>query len=166
MRRKQKEDPFVASSDGQLAFITPRFNFTRDYILVRRSPMNEALQNVVHSSLKSKVLIIFQTPVFAGHPGGSRMSETVRRYFYWGTMATDIFKVASDFQSCARVRGSRARAKKFPKMFPAAGPLESISMDFCGTLRQTMSGHTYILVITYRFSKVARAVRRKLRTPS
>lgn len=44
------------------------------------------------------------------------------------------------------------------KLFPPAAPLKDVAMDLLGELLMTPRGNRYIIVITYRFSKLVRVI--------
>ena len=147
----QEKAKAVGDSDSQ-------FDYDRYGLLVRKAPLDGALQRVVPKALRARLLYLTHYPRLAGHPGGTRMYLTLRRDFYWPQMGNDVHAVARDCRSCAQMRGTRYKHQKYLKLFPAAGPLEFVAMDLLGPLPKTKSGHVYVLVITDRFSKLTRAI--------
>ena len=87
-----------------------------------------------------------------------RMYDTLRRDFYWPNMANDVATVVRNCTSCAKVRGVKHSHQHFLKLFPAAGPLEYVAIDILGPLPKSAKGNQYILVITDRYIKLARAI--------
>lgn len=81
-------------------------------------------------------------------------------------MASDVYQVVQDCCSCAANRGTIHRHQKKLQLFPAAGPLESISMDLLGPLPKTLHGNQHVLVIKDRYSKMTRAIPLKQTTAS
>jgi Integrase zinc binding domain len=61
-------------------------------LLVRLSPLDEAEQVVVPRCLAIRVMCLAHLPRLAAHPGGTRMYATLRKSFYWLTMAKDIYQ--------------------------------------------------------------------------
>ena len=97
------------------------------------------------------------TPV-AGHPGITRQYYTMRRQWYWPSMAADIRKVSHNCHACAQER-IKLRAHQSPlKLFPATTPLEYIAIDILGPLKRASTGDQYLLIISDRFSKLTRAI--------
>ena len=86
------------------------------------------------------------------------MYDTMRQHYYWPYMATDVFQTAKDCRDCAQARGTRYRNQKLMKTFKATQPLDFVALDLLGPLIKTTTGYTDILVITDRFSKMARVV--------
>ena len=154
----QSNDAFCKTQAGTVGQPGSQYDYDRHGFLVRKSRFDGALQRVVPHSLRARVLYSAHYPRLAGHPGGTRMYMTLRRDFYWPHMGSDAIAVARDCRACAQVRGTANTYQKYLKIFPAAGPLEFVAMDLLGPLPKTKSGHTYVLVITDRFTKLTRAV--------
>ena len=113
---------------------------------------------MVPASLRARVSFVSHYPRLQGHPGTSKMFETMRRLYYWPHMASDVQQTVADRLSCARVRGTQHRWQKKLTLFPAAGPLEFVAMDLYGPLPKATHGNRPILVITDRFTKLCRAI--------
>lgn len=60
--------------------------------------------------------------------------------------------------SCARNRLSQRKRTSKLRLFPAAQPFASLSMDILGPLPETSSGNLYLLIIRDRFTKFTRAI--------
>ena len=73
-------------------------------LVVRVSPLDGAKQIVAPESLRQKILYMSHFPRLAGHPGGTRMFNTIRRTFYWPAMGADVYRCAQNCISCARER--------------------------------------------------------------
>ena len=158
LREAQANDRYCKHIRASLDIPGTPFGVTHQDILVRRSPLDGSLQKVVPFSLIPTVLYNAHYPVHAGHPGGTRMYETIRKEYYWRSMANDIFQAAKDCRSCAKVRGTRGNKQHLMELFPAVDPLAFVAMDIVGPFVKTQNGHTNVLVITDRFSKIARAI--------
>ena len=94
----------------------------------------------------------------AGHPGQTRLYNTVRRTYYWPHMAADTYATVRNCGRCAKNRIKLRRRTNFLKLFPAREPLESLAMDILGPLTKTKSGCEYLLVICCRFTKLTQVV--------
>lgn len=125
-------------------------------LLVRVSPVDKSEQIVVPLTLRQKVLHLSHFPRMMGHPGGTRMYHTLRRAYYWPSMAVDVYATVRMCTSCAKERVTLRKHKSFMKLFPATAPLEFVAIDILGPLRKTASGNEYLLVMTDRFSKLTR----------
>ena len=155
---EQSKDPFCKAKAETVGEANSNFDYDRYGFLVRRSPLDGALQRVVPKSLQARVLHAAHYPRLAGHPGGTRMYLTLRRDYYWPHMANDAYATVKSCRSCNKNRGTAAKHQKLLKLFPASGPLEFVAMDLLGPLPKTKRGNTFVLVITDRYSKLTRAI--------
>ena len=55
------------------------------------APKDHSEQIVLPKSLRERALLLGHYPRMSGHPGGSRMYQTMRRTFYWPSMAMDVY---------------------------------------------------------------------------
>ena len=154
----QREDSYCRAMTSEVGKAGSHFEVNRIGLLCRKAPVDGSLQVVIPQSLRARVLYLSHYPRLQGHPGATRMYETMRRDYYWPHMASDIHQTVTDCRSCARVRGTLRRHQKKLTLFPAAGPLEFVAMDLFGPLPKTAHGNKHILVITDRFTKMCRAI--------
>ena len=73
-------------------------------------------------------------------------------------MTMQVFQTARDCRDCAQSRGTRYRHQKEMTLFRASTHLDYIAIDLLSPLIKSENGCTDILVITDRFSKLARVV--------
>ena len=92
------------------------------------------------------------------------MHETLRRTYYWPSMASDIMFTVRTCPHCAKNRVRLIKHSNPMKLFPATTPLESVAMDLLGPLPPSKRGHRFILVMTDRFSKLTQVVAMKKTT--
>jgi len=82
----------------------------------------------------------------------------MRRYYYWVGMAADVVSNVRKCDSCAR-QWVRPLVRRSPlTLFLATIPFQDVAMDLYGPLYETASGHRLILLITYRFNNLVRAI--------
>ena len=115
-------------------------------------------QVVIPRSLVPRVLTLAHQPPGSAHPGETKLYTTLRRHFYWPTLSVDAITTVKNCVSCARNRVRLRRSAKKLHLFPAAGPLEFVSIDILGPLLRTGRGNRFLLVISDRFSKLTRTV--------
>ena len=158
MLREQERDPFcqrvrkTMDQDRRSAF---RENPTTG-VLERLLPSHTAV--VVPYALQARILRMEHAPLAAGHVGGKRMYETMRKHYYWPRMALDCQDTARNCDACARERVTLQQKGTDLQPFAANAPLESVAMDVLGPLTRTPRGNTHLLVIVDRFSKMVRTV--------
>jgi hypothetical protein len=56
-------------------------------LLVRLSPLDDAEQVMVPRCLANRFMCFARLPRLAAHPGGTHMYATLRKLFYWLTLA-------------------------------------------------------------------------------
>jgi hypothetical protein len=86
------------------------------------------------------------------------MFQTIRKTFFWPRIAEDVYETVRQCDLCVRNRISEKRKTNPLKLFPANGPLESVSMDILGPLPPTKPENRFLLVISDRYSKVTKTV--------
>ena len=137
---------------------TSPFFIDQHGLVVRRAQLDGSLQLVVPLTLRKRLLTIAHNAPSSGHPGRSKMYQTLRRAFYWPSMTVDIHHIVEDCEPCARNR-IKGQGNTYPmKLFPATKPLEFVAMDILGPLPRTRHGKRFILVITDRFTKLTKTV--------
>ncbi len=132
------------------------FAFNEEGLLIRTSETGP--QVVIPHVLKAKVLHIHHYARLAGHPGGRKLYQTIRRSMYWPALAVDCYATSRRCSTCARNRIKLRKNVTELQLFPAKAPLESVAIDVLGELIKTARGHEYLLVITDRFTKLTKTV--------
>ena len=127
-------------------------------LLTRLSPWDDREQIFVPPPLRAKVLALAHYPAVAGHPGSTRMYQTLRREFYWPNMASDTHECVRNCTRCAKERISLRSHSQFLKLFPAARPLEFVALDILGPVTKNGQGNRFLLVISDRCSKLTKSV--------
>ena len=158
--REQSRDPFCQGIRSRLED-GERIPFSTDTaegggLLTRTS--SERNQIVIPPPLRERILKISHYARTSAHPGGRRLYTSLRRDFYWPSMAMDCYAVARSCTSCARNRIKLRKNSKEMTLFPAHAPLEFVAIDILGELITSRRGYRYLLVITDRFSKLTRTV--------
>jgi len=130
----------------------------QDGLLCRTSPIDSCVQVVVPRSLINRLLYLSHDPVLQGHPGITRMYDTLRQHFYWPLMYGDIEYYVATCRSCAKTRGTIRQHQAKLQLFRPNGPLEDVAVDLLGPLPRTKNHKRFILVINDRYTKTARAI--------
>ena len=123
-------------------------------VLCLLAPKDHSEQIVLPKSLRERALLLGHYPPMSGHPGGSRMYQTMCRTFYWPSMAMDVYNTVRQCSSCAKERIALRKHSSFLRLFPAQKPLEFVAIDILGPLPRSSSGNRYLPAITDRFSKM------------
>ena len=129
-----------------------------DGLLLRKSPLDGASQLLVPASLRPRLLSMCNRSVLAGHPGQTRMYDTMRLSYYWPQMAADIAATIRNCNTCAKNRLRLSKRSNKLALFPAMRPLEDVAIDLLGPLPTSNKGNKHLLVISCRFSKLIQLV--------
>jgi hypothetical protein len=114
---------------------------------------------VVPASLKCRLRVLAHFSKAAGHPGTTKMAQTLSRLWYWHSMAKDCLGTVRRCPSFAAKNLKRSPKKTTPlTIFPPNRPLEHLAMDVLGPLPTTSRGNRFVLCIGDRFSKMSVAV--------
>ena len=130
------------------------FLVNQDGLLVRTVEPHD--QIIVPEALRARILYIHHHAKLAGAPGGRRLYTSLRRHYYWPSMALDSYATVRNCPECAKNRLKLRRTSSALRLFPATNPLESVSIDIMGELIRTPRGNKYLLVMCDRFSKLVR----------
>ena len=115
-------------------------------------------------ALKARILNLEHYPKTASHPGGRKLYYSLRRDFYWPSMAVECYATVKNCVTCAKNRIALRKRAIFVRLFPATIPLEFVSIDILDELIRTRRGNKFLLVINDRFSKLLRTIPLRLIT--
>ena len=73
-------------------------------------------------------------------------------------MALDTHECVRNCSRCAKERINLKAHSQFLKFFPASRPLEFVAIDILGPLTKTAHGNRFLLVMSYRYSKLKKSV--------
>ena len=118
-----------------------------------------------NKELKNKILMAEHDSRIAGHFGQFKTLERIKANFYWPRMDQEVEEYVRSCDSCQRNKATRH--KKYGLLDPLDilnRPWDDISMDFIVELSES-GGHTKILVVVDRFSKMAHFIPLSTDTP-
>ena len=139
----------------------PGLGRTEGGLLYCGSVVNQSLPNrwIVPASLRQRVCMLHHFARLSGHPGITRMTQTVSRSWYWPTLGKDCVATVRSCPNCAAQRLKRGPKRSTPlRIFPPDNPLEFLAMDVLGALPATARGNRFVLCITDRFTKMSVAI--------
>ena len=159
LAQKQAADEFCQEFKKSLDTPIPtRFYENADGLFCRRGHREGTQQLLVPQSLVKNMLKAERSSLLAAHPGGTRMYQTLRDYYYWPSLAVDVLGWVAVCPICAKNRLMGTRSEAFMRLFPATEPFTATAINLLGPLPRTPGGYEYILVICDRLTKVTRAV--------
>ena len=124
--------------------------------LIRCVGTNEQID--IPQELRMRGLRIWHFGKLSGHPGGRKLYNGLRRFFYWPSMSVDCYATAKNCVTCAKNRIFLQKNKNYLKLFPAEAPLEFVAIDILGELLRITRGKRLSLVISESFSKLVKTV--------
>jgi len=86
------------------------------------------------------------------------MHRTLRRRYYWPSLAADVIGWVAACATCAKNRLMEVRSFSAMRLFSATEPVKAVAIDLLGPLPRTPEGYEYRLVMCDRFSKLTRVV--------
>ncbi len=141
MVREQSGDPLCEQICTDLEDDRrPRFARREDGVLVLIASLDESEQIVVPSALRRRVLQMNHELAAAGHAGGHRTNENMRRGFYWPSMVADVYYTVHQCATCAKDRIDMHKHSTPLTLFPALAPSESDALDLLGPLPKSRRG--------------------------
>lgn len=67
-------------------------------------------------------------------------------------------QLLSSIRACFKVKGIQYKIKNPLRLFSGKFSLESVAIDILAALNRTPAGNRFVLVITFRISKISRAI--------
>ena len=105
--------------------------------------------------IRQQVFHALHATPFAGHKGLNATSRLIKRDYYWLRMDADIKCWIQECPDCQRNKSSSQRTAGLLQPLPVpARRWSDVSLDFITHLPKTRSGHTAILVVVDRLSKL------------
>lgn len=92
-------------------------------------------------------------PVFGGHPGITRLTNKIRKYFYWKNMTRDIKRYV---KSCDQCKKNKALSKTKEPLVLTTTPVSAfdiVLIDTIGPLPKTENGNEYAITIACDLTK-------------
>ena len=104
--------------------------------------------------LRDRIVSECHSSMFAGHMGRDKTLHTVSQLFYWKNMAADVHEHVSQCHVCQTVKPGPAQQGLLQPLDVAERPWANISVDLITGLPITSSGHSAILVVVDRCTKM------------
>lgn len=93
----------------------------------------------------------------SGHAGMRRMSNNIRKYYYWPGMSNDIREFVKRCDKCQRQKHSTPTKEPMIITTTANSAFEKIFLDLVGPLETDNDGFSYILTLQCELSKYVEA---------
>ena len=121
MATSQMIDPFCADIRSRISG-GEQLPFEEDDSGLLIRIVSRYRQIVVPKALRERILYMGHHTVLAGAPGGRKLYATLRRDYYWPSMAVDCYRTVRNCTECAKNRLKLKRNASTLKLFPATSP--------------------------------------------
>ena len=106
--------------------------------------------------LKNKLMYESHNIVFIMHPGGNKMYQDLKQYYWWRGMKKDVTKYASKCPTCRQVKAEHQVLSGLLNPLPIPQwKWDDITMDFVSGFALTQKKHDSVWVIMDRLTKSA-----------
>lgn len=101
-----------------------------------------------------EILRVYHRSILGGHRGVERMKNTIRKFYTWPTMSSDIKKYIQNCEICEKTKIHRHTSTPLQITSVANAPFEKIYIDFVGEINpNSEAGHKYIMSISCDLTK-------------
>ena len=106
--------------------------------------------------LKKKLLFEAHNTVFTMHPGGNKMYQDLKQFYWWKGMKRDVTEYVSKCLTCQQVKAEHQVPTGLlnPLLIPQ-WKWDNITMDFVSGFPLTQQKHDYVWVIVDKLTKSA-----------
>lgn len=102
----------------------------------------------------NEILKTYHTSILGGHKGVERMKSTIKKFFCWPSMNTDIKRYVENCTICEKTKINRHTHTPLQITSVANAPFEKIYIDFVGEINPNSSdGHKYIMTASCDLTK-------------
>ena len=102
----------------------------------------------------NELLRTYHSSLLGGHRGFERMKNSLKRFFKWATMDSDIKKFISECSTCEKSKIKRHTHTPLQITSVANFPFEKIYIDFVGEINPNSElGHKHLMTISCDLSK-------------
>ena len=104
--------------------------------------------------LRKKILYESHNTVFTMHPGGNKMYQEMKQYYWWRGMKSDISEYVSKCLTCQQVKAEHQVPSGLLNPLPIPQwKWDNITMDFVSNFPLTQRKHDVVWVIVDRLTK-------------
>ena len=106
--------------------------------------------------LKQKLLSEAHTTVFTMHPGGNKMYQDLKQFYWWKGMKRDVTEYVSKCVTCQQAKPEHQVPTSLLNLLPIPQwKWDNITMDFVSGFPLTQQKHDLVWVIVDRLTKSA-----------
>ena len=102
LMKEQQLDVYCQSLLQRMEKIESEYSVDDRGLMVRRDPKTDRTQIYIPESLRERIMTLGHYPQIAGHPGGTRMYQNLRREVFWPRMAIEIHQFVQNCLMCRK----------------------------------------------------------------
>lgn len=106
----------------------------------------------------NKVLIEFHNTISAGHIGWNKMYNTIKKYYFWTNMVSDIKNHTINCEICQKSKITRHTKQPIIISTTPTTSFSNIAIDHVGKIVASAQGNSYILTVLCVLTKYAVAI--------
>jgi hypothetical protein len=111
-------------------------------------------QLVIPKPMRQEIMTMYHDSYVTGHYGVDRTFQRLNERVYWDTMYQDVYNYCQSCIVCAKRKTPHRTKKLVSGTLPiAAYPWQRISIDVVGPMPVSLTGNSYILVLTDWFTR-------------
>lgn len=148
---EQANDSCCCQVSPTVRFIGLTYGYDRNGFLRQTEHIDRAVQKVVHTSLRERLLYKSNYVILAEHPCERRMHNKVRRKYYWLHMANEIYTTLTGCRECLCNKLFEKHRRPL-QIFSAGGPLLFVVMVSLIPVQKTLSDSQFVLVMVDLYS--------------
>lgn len=137
--RDLQHDIFCLTAATKIGQRSCKSTVDEESLLIRKAHTNGAIQIMLPSSFRRRVLMVSHYPSIAGHHGQRRMYETLGRTFYWPQIGADVDCTVRNCTSCAQHNQKYCPSRNM-QLISASRSLEFAAVDIVGFFQKTVQG--------------------------
>lgn len=108
----------------------------------------------------NEILRSYHTSILGGHRGFERMKNSIRKFYTWTTMSSDIKKYVENCAVCEKTKVHRHTHTPLQITSVASAPFEKIYIDFVGEINPNSDeGHKQIFTVSCDLTKYVTCLR-------
>lgn len=140
-----------------LDYQAARLRLTTTRSFVRIALVNESIRMLLSTSLRAWLLQQAHQSTSGRDTAEWKMYYSLRRYYYWPRVDTDVCNTVKDCSQCPRV-GTEFKHVRQLEHFSPAGLFEFVAMDILWQQQNNETEKQFVVVITNGYKKLTRAI--------
>lgn len=148
--KNERNDRFIKDLLSEIE--SRNINWTGPRICIIRG-----VKKVTNDEDKKYILNDYHLLPTSGHAGVRRMTNNIKRHFFWSGMDKDIKEFVSKCSKCQKMKPCRYTKEPMEITTTALNAFDKIYLDIVGPLERDIEDNRYILTIQCELTKFVEA---------